>query len=260
MPRFAANLSFLFQEYPFLERFGAAKAAGFRFVEYMFPYTYSPEELQHQLQQHGLEQVLFNLPAGDWEAGERDIAAHPERVEEFRAGLKKAVEYARHLGVKQVNVLAGKRIPGREEEQYQALLENLDYAAWTLHQAGLTLLLEPINTYDMPGFLVSTTPHALDLFSEVRAPNLRLQFDLYHMQRMEGHLTQTLRENLGVIGHIQIADVPGRGQPGTGELNYAFLLAELDRLGYQGYVGLEYIPQPDTLASLEWIKQLGFSL
>jgi len=260
MPKFAANLTFLFQEHPFLERFAAAKAAGFRYVEYMFPYPYSPEELQAKLKENDLQQVLYNLPAGNWEGGDRGIAAHPDRVEEFREGVKKALEYAPYLGAKQINVLVGKRIEGREEDQYETLLENLEYAADALERAGLTLLLEPINTYDIPGFFINNTKQALDLFSEVRAPNLKLQYDLYHMQRMEGRLTQTLREDLGFISHIQIADVPGRGQPGTGELNYSFLLSELDRIGYQGYVGLEYVPKPDTLGSLGWIKEYGFSL
>lgn len=260
MPKLAANLTFLFQEHPFLERFAAARAAGFRYVEYMFPYPYSPQELQRGLAEHGLQQVLYNLPAGDWEGGDRGIAAHPDRVEEFRQGVKKALEYAPYLGAKQINVLVGKRLEGREEDQYQTLLENLDYAAEALDKAGLTLLLEPINTYDIPGFFINTTPQALDLFSQVQAPNLKLQYDLYHMQRMEGRLTQTLRECLEFIGHIQIADVPGRNQPGTGELNYPFLLTELDRIGYQGYVGLEYVPKPDTLSSLGWIKEYGFAL
>lgn len=260
MPKFAANLTFLFQEHPFLERFAAARAAGFRYVEYMFPYPYSPQELQAKLRENDLQQVLYNLPAGNWEAGDRGIAADPDRREEFSAGVKKALEYAPYLGAEQINVLVGKRIEGREEDQYETLLENLEYAADALARAGLTLLLEPINTYDIPGFFIHNTKQALDLFSEVRAPNLKLQYDLYHMQRMEGRLTQTLREDLGFIGHIQIADVPGRGQPGTGELNYAFLLSELDRISYEGYVGLEYVPKPDTLGSLGWIKQYGFSL
>jgi hydroxypyruvate isomerase len=260
MPKFAANLSFLFQDLPFLERFAAALAAGFRYVEYMFPYPYSPQELQAKLKEHKLEQVPFNLPEGNWEAGDRGIAAHPEWVAEFGEGVKKALEYAPYLGAKQINVLAGKQLEGCEAEQHKVLVENLKYAAKALGDAGLTLLIEPINTYDIPGFLVNTTQQGLGIIAEVGASNLELQYDIYHMQRMEGHITQSLREHLDKIGHIQIADVPGRGQPGTGELNYPFLLAELDRIGYAGYVGLEYVPKPDTLGSLGWVKEYGFSL
>ncbi|MDM7323665.1 MAG: hydroxypyruvate isomerase [Thermus sp.] len=261
MPRFAANLTFLFTELPFLDRFGAAKEAGFRYVEYMFPYPYAPEVLARQLLKHGLRQVLFNLPAGNWEAGERGIAILPDRIEEFRQGVDLAMAYARALGVQQLNCLAGVLPRGLpQKEARRVLVENLAYAAQKLGEAGITLLLEPINPYDLPGFFVHTIGEALSILEEVAHPNLRLQYDVYHAQRSQGRLTETLRNHLERIGHIQIADVPGRHQPGTGEINYPFLLSELDRLGYGGYVGLEYIPKPTTQDSLAWIQEYGYSL
>lgn len=261
MPRFAANLSFLFTEKPFLARFAAAREAGFRYVEYMFPYAYAQEELAALLTEHGLKQVLFNLPAGDWEAGERGIACLPGREEAFRAGVEQALAYARALGVRQLNCLAG-ALPADQDpgEAHAVLVANLRYAASRLASAGLTLLLEPVNPYDVPGFFVSSPAHALRLLEEVAAPNLKLQYDLYHAQRSQGRLTETLRAHLARIGHVQIADVPGRHQPNTGEIRYAFLLAELDRLGYQGYVGLEYLPLGETAQSLSWLRELGYTL
>lgn len=259
MPKFSANLSFLFTEKPFLERFEAAAKAGFKYVEYMSPYEFPPEEIAGALHFHGLTQVLFNLPSGDWALGDRGIASDPSRVEEFREGVERALEYADSLKVERINCLAGKKLQGASEgQQWEILVENLRFAASRLAQAGKTLLVEPINTFDIPGFFLNRSSQALRLLKEVGAPNLKLQYDVYHMQRMEGELTSTIRDNLGVIGHIQIADNPGRHQPGTGEINYSFLLRELDRLGYRGFVGLEYIPVPDTTSSLGWIREMGF--
>lgn len=256
MPSFAANLTFLFNEHAFLDRFKAARDAGFRHVEYMFPYEHDPAKLRRLLDDNGLEQVLFNLPAGDWAAGDRGIANNPRRVDEFRRGVDRALEYARVLGVKRINCLVGKRLETAPyEEPWQTLVQNLREAAKRLAEEDRWLLVEPLNSYDIPGFFLTTSRDTLRLFDEVGAANLKLQYDVYHMQRMEGSLTATIRENLGRIGHIQIADNPGRHQPGTGEINYRFLIPELDRIGYQGFVGLEYAPDPDTLSSLGWLKE-----
>lgn len=256
MPIFAANLTFLFNEHTFLDRFKAARDAGFRYVEYMFPYDHEPATLRRLLEENGLEQVLFNLPAGNWAGGDRGIANDPRRAEEFRQGVERALEYARILGVKRINCLVGKRLPAVPyEEQWQTLIRNLQDAAKRLAEEDRWLLVEPLNSYDLPGFSLTTSRETLRLFDEIGAANLRLQYDVYHMQRMEGHLTATIRENLPRIGHIQIADNPGRHQPGTGEINYRFLLPELDRMGYKGFVGLEYVPEPDTLSSFVWLKE-----
>ena len=259
MPAFAANLTMLFTEVPFLDRFALAKEAGFRFVEYLFPYDFDPAELRRQLDQHGLRQVLFNLPSGNWGQGDRGIAADPARVAEFRAGVPQAVEYALALGVGNLNCLAGKRVAGVDEALQQGTLaENLQFAARLLGAKGLRLMVEACNHFDIPGFLLNRTDQALGVLEAAGEPNLFLQYDVYHAQREEGELTATLRKHLPRIGHIQIADNPGRHQPGTGEINFPFLFQELDRLGYAGYVGLEYIPTPDSQSSFGWIKTMGY--
>ncbi len=255
MPRFAANLTMLFGEVEFLDRFGAAARAGFRGVEYLFPYPHPPAALRAQLQRHGLEQVLFNLPAGDWAAGERGIACHPGRVEEFREGIDRAVEYARALACPRVNCLAGIAPAGvPEAEVHRTFADTLRFAAARLGQAGIRLLVEPINTRDIPGFWLCRSAQALSLIEEVGASNLGLQYDAYHMQIMEGDLARTIESNLARIGHVQIADNPGRHEPGTGEINYPFLLAHLDRIGYEGWVGCEYKPATSTEAGLGWLE------
>ncbi|MEF2278479.1 hydroxypyruvate isomerase [Deinococcus sp. YIM 134068] len=258
MPKFAANLTMLFPELPFLERFAAARRAGFDAVEYMFPYPYSPQELRAELDAHGLRQVLFNLPAGDWAAGERGIAILPERREEFRDGVAQALVYVEALRSDVpplVNCLAGKLPEGADpEEARRTLVENLRYAAAELHQVGVTLLIEPVNTHDIPGFFLRTPEQAAELIGEVGAANLRIQYDLYHQQRTGGQLLDTFRRFQPQIAHVQLADVPGRHQPGTGEINFPFVLGALDREGYAGYVGLEYVPEGDTVASLGWMK------
>jgi hydroxypyruvate isomerase len=260
MPKFSANLSFLFNEHPFLERFKAAAEAGFRSVEYMFPYDYPAEALKGALEENALQQVLFNLPSGDWQAGERGIAAHPGRQEEFREGVARALAYARVLNVARINCLAGKRLDGvTYEEQWRVLVENLRYAASELAAEGRTLLVEAVNTFDIPNAFLHATKEASRLLDEVGAKNLKLQHDVYHMQRMEGNLTETIRSNFDGIGHIQIADVPGRHQPGSGEINYRFLLKVLDEMGYDGFVGLEYVPEPDTTSSFDWMREQGFA-
>jgi hydroxypyruvate isomerase len=261
MPRFAANLTMLFTELPFLDRFAAAGQAGFRFVEYLFPYAYEPAVLRQALGDNGLTQVLFNLPAGNWEAGDRGLAADPARVAEFRKGVDTAVAYALTLGVKKLNCLAGVR-PKRfsESESAEILVDNLIFAADALAVHGLTLVIEAINRFDIPGFLLHRAEQVDKIIEAVDRPNVAIQFDVYHTQREQGDITATLRAHIGRIGHIQVADNPGRHQPGTGEINYPFVFAELDRLGYDGFVGLEYVPAPDTTASLAWLPAMGFSL
>ena len=253
MPRFAANLTMLFNEVPFLDRFEKAAANGFEAVEFLFPYPYPVQELKTRLQSHNLKLVLHNLPAGDWDAGDRGIACDPARVDEFRAGVPKAIEYATKLGVPQLNCLAGKTPAGVSPQAlHDTLLANLKFAAAELKKAGLKLLTEPINTFDIPGFYLNRTEQALRLHDEVGADNLFLQHDLYHMQRMEGELAATLKKNLSRIAHIQIADNPGRNEPGTGEINYRYLFRLLDEIGYSGWVGCEYKPATTTEAGLGW--------
>jgi hydroxypyruvate isomerase len=258
MPRFAANLTLLFNELPFMERFAAAKAAGFEAVEYLFPYAFDKKELAQALQANGLKQVLHNLPPGDWDAGERGIACHPDRVAEFRSGVDRAIDYAKALGSPQLNCLAGKLPAGVSREQAQAtLVANLRFAADKLKAAGLRLLIEPINTYDMPGFFLTYTAQADALINEVGSDNLYIQYDLYHAQRMEGELAATIQKYLPRIAHMQLADNPGRNEPGTGEINYAFLFRHLDAIGYTGWIGCEYKPKTTTAAGLGWIKNLN---
>ena len=259
MPKFAANLTMLFTESPFLERFALARKAGFSHIEYLFPYAFKAEDLKAELEKHGLQQVLFNLPSGDWAAGDRGIGASPGREAEFRAGVPQAIEYARVLGVPRLNCLAGKRVAGRsDEEHWQTLVQNAQFAATELAKQGLELLFEPINHFDIPGFFLNRTEQALRLLDEVDQPNVRVQYDVYHAQREEGELTATLRQQVARIGHIQIADNPGRHQPGTGEINFPFLFRQFDDCGYAGWVGLEYVPTPDTANSFGWLRDYGF--
>jgi hydroxypyruvate isomerase len=256
MPKFAANLSMLFTEHPFLDRFAHAAKAGFRGVEYLFPYDYPAVDVAHALREAKLEQVLFNLPAGDWSAGDRGIACHPDRVDEFREGVGKAIAYAHALDCPRVNVLAGKMGADLDcNDAQRTFVANLKYAAAELEKANIALVAEAINTYDIPGFFLSTSRQAFALFAEVGSPNLTLQYDIYHMQRMEGELAGTLRGHLAQIGHIQLADNPGRHEPGTGEINYPFLFAEIDKLGYAGWIGCEYIPANGTEAGLGWLPK-----
>ncbi|MEQ6888900.1 hydroxypyruvate isomerase [Halomonas sp. CS7] len=254
MAKFAANLSMLFTEVDFLDRFEAAAKAGFKGVEYLFPYDFEAAEIRKRLDDNGLTQVLFNLPAGDWGAGERGIACHPDRVEEFRSGVDKAIAYAKVLGNTQVNCLAGIQPEGVSDDQArQTLVENLRFAAEKLAAEGILLIAEPINTRDIPGFFLNRTAQALALFDEVGSNNLKLQYDIYHMQIMEGDLAPTIEANLARIAHVQLADNPGRHEPGTGEINYPFLFAHLDRLGYDGWIGCEYKPRAGTQEGLGWL-------
>jgi len=253
MPKFAANLTMLFNELEFTERFEAAAKAGFRGVEYLFPYAYPKDVLAEKLARFELKQVLHNLPAGDWAKGERGIAVLPERVGEFQDGVGKAIEYAQALGCTQLNVLAGIRPAGVPEERIrETLVANLRFAAGKRQAAGIRLLVEAINTRDIPGFYVSGTAQTLELIAATGSDNIFLQYDIYHMQRMEGELAATMEKHLARIAHIQLADNPGRNEPGTGEIHYPFLFALLDRLGYAGWIGCEYKPRTTTLEGLGW--------
>lgn len=255
MPRFSANLSMLFGEFDFLDRFDAAARAGFDAVEYIGPYEYPPETIAERLKRNGLEQALFNLPLGDWAAGERGIAILPDRVEEFRAGVDVAIRYATALGCGQVNCIAGVAPAGVPTAALEEVfVENLRYAAERLGRAGIRLLVEPINTREIPGFFLTTSGQALAIIDRVGANNLFLQYDIYHMQVMEGDLARTIEVNLPRIAHIQVADNPGRHEPGTGEINFPFLFDHLDRIGYRGFVGAEYRPATTTEAGLGWFS------
>jgi hydroxypyruvate isomerase len=256
MPKFAANLTMLFTEMPFKERFEAAAKAGFKAVEFLFPYAFSLDEIKHQLETNKLALVLHNLPAGDWDAGERGIACLPDRITEFQAGVGTAIRYAKGLGVGQVNCLAGKLHAGLTSDvARQTFIKNLRYAASELGAEGIKLLIEPINTFDIHGFYLNNTKQALLILDEVGSDNAYLQYDIYHAQRMEGELGATIATHLNRIAHIQLADNPGRNEPGTGEINYAWLLKYLDDIGYTGWVGCEYKPLTTTLAGLGWQKQ-----
>jgi hydroxypyruvate isomerase len=257
MPKFAANLTLLFNELDFLDRFAAARAAGFDAVEFLFPYVFEPEQIIGRLRRYDLELVLHNFPAGDWNAGERGMACDPRRIGEFRESVDLALEYALDLGVRQLHCLAGKLPPNVPAERaHSTFVDNLRFAAAALAPHGITLLIEPLNDRDNPGYFLTRSSQAAAIIAECGAPNLFMQYDLYHMQRMEGDLAQTLRELLPIIRHIQVADVPGRHEPGTGEINYPFLFHLLDDLGYDGWVGCEYVPSGATIDSLAWRDRL----
>jgi hydroxypyruvate isomerase len=253
MPKLAANLSMLFTERPFLERFAAAAAAGFRYVEYQFPYAWPAKAVAEAARRAGVQVVLHNLPAGDSSRGERGIACLPGREREFRDGLERAIDYATRVGCGRLNCLAG--LAPVDRQHFDVLVANVRYAARRLDEVGIELVIEAINTRSVPGFFLSRSAQAIDVLNAAGEANARLQYDLFHMQIMEGDLARTLERLLGRIGHVQIADVPDRHEPGTGEINFEFLLAHLDRLGYAGWVGCEYNPRGDTLEGLKWAKQ-----
>lgn len=255
MPKLSANLSMLFTEMDFLDRFEAAAKAGFISVEYLFPYAFDAKEIKKKLNSNGLSQVLFNLPAGDWDAGERGIACHPNRVDEFRRGVDLAIEYAQVLGCKQCNILAGIVPEDINEDTAKAtFVANLKYAAPRLEKAGIRCLIEAINTRDIPGFFLNNTAQTMQVIAEVASANLFYQYDIYHMQIMEGDLATTIQSNLAQIGHVQLADNPGRHEPGTGEINYHYLFKLLDEIGYSGWIGCEYKPKTTTSEGLNWLK------
>ncbi|KKB80947.1 hydroxypyruvate isomerase [Devosia soli] len=255
MPRFSANISMLYPELPFMERFAAAAADGFKAVEYVGAYDQDPAALKALLDEHALTQALFNMPAGNWAAGERGIACHPDRIPEFRQGIGRAVEYAKATGCDQVNCLAGIAPQGYDRTALElVLIDNLRYAAPRFADAGIKLLLEPINTRDIPGFLVNSTSDYERIASAVKHDNLYLQYDFYHMQVVQGDLIPTFLALQPRIAHVQIADNPGRNEPGTGEINYPNIFRALDEAGYTGWVGAEYKPKAGTSQGLSWFN------
>ena len=256
MPRFAANLSMLFTEVPFLDRFALAAQSGFAAVEFLFPYAFAARDIRARLDDNGLQLVLHNLSPGDWDAGDRGLACDPQRVSAFRASVAQAMDYAQALGVPQLHCMSGIAPAGVAPQRLRdTWLDNMAYAASAMHAGGLRLLIEPINRFDMPGYYLQHTAQALELLDTLGAPNAALQYDIYHAQRSEGELAATLARHIGRMGHVQIADNPGRHEPGSGEIHYPFLFAELDRLGYSGWVGCEYRPAGDTRAGLGWLAQ-----
>jgi len=263
MPKFAANLTMLYTDSPFVERFARARASGFHFVEYLFPYEHDITVLANELAKHALTQVLFNLPAGNWSAGDRGIAVFPDRIAEFRQGVARAIQVAQLFKVNQLNCLVGKRDATGKiplADQKRVMIENLRYAASELGKHDIALVIEMLNPYDVPDFMIASPREAFAVQDEVAAPNLKIQYDVYHAQRNEGELANTFKNNLARIGHVQIADNPGRHQPGTGEINYRFLFDWMDQVGYTGYVGLEYIPAGTTEQSLSWVAEYGYKL
>jgi hydroxypyruvate isomerase len=258
MPKLAANLTMLFNEVGFMDRFGAAARAGFRGVEFLFPYAFHADQIADKLNLYLLDLVLYNLPAGKWDEGERGIACHPDRVGEFQDGVGEAMQYAKVLGVKQLNCLVG-IVPPRvdHDKAYATTVGNLTFASQKLKAAGIRLLIEPINTFDIPGFFLSRTMQALEIIEDTGSDNLFVQYDIYHMQRMEGELAGTIRNHQAMIKHVQLADNPGRFEPGTGEINYRYLFGMLDEIGYEGWVGCEYKPKAGTVDGLRWRGALG---
>ena len=256
MPRFAANLTMLFTEYPFPERIGRAAAAGFRGVEILLPYDEDTDRIATELKRHDVELVNFNLPLGNMAAGDRGFANDPRRIQEFEAGVAQALDLARQLGSKRVNCIAGRMLSDVPvHDQWETLRRNLDYAASAAAERQVMQLIEPLNTIDNPGFIICSPHRAFSLIEEVGHPNLKVEYDLYHAQKMEGNLATTIRDHIGQIGHVQIADNPGRHEPGTGEINFPFMFTVLDEAGYDGWVSLEYNPSGRTEDSFGWMPQ-----
>lgn len=257
MPRFAANLSFMFTEVPFLDRFEAAAKAGFTAVEYLFPYEFQAVEIAARLQSHGLTQVLFNLPAGDWSKGERGLVGIANRDADFQAALQTALDYARSTGCRRLHAMPGLKHHGADRKTYVA---NLRKACKAAAAEGVDIVIEPINTRDIPGFLLNTTAEARAVIHEVGAANLGLQFDLYHRQIQEGDVTMAIREFGHLARHYQVASPPDRGEPDDGELNYRYLFNQIDATGFDGWIGLEYKPRAGTVAGLKWAAACGVEL
>ncbi len=256
MPDFAANLSFMFNEWDFLDRFQAAADAGFTAVEYLFPYDHEPDEIAKRLDSAGVTQALFNLPPGDWAAGERGLAALPERFDEVKAGLERAMPYIQATEVPRVHLMAG-IADWNDPKAMAAYRQSVSWVAEQLAQAGVDLTLEPINPIDMPGYFLASVDNAAGFIPAMRQANLKLQFDIYHCQIIHGDITRRLRRLMPIIGHVQIASVPSRNEPDSEELNYPFLFQELDLLGYQGFVGCEYRPRGKTVHGLDWFTNAG---
>ena len=252
MPKLAANLSTLFAELDFRDRFAAAARAGFRFVEYQFPYAWPAQEVARCAREAGVQVVLHNLPAGDMAQGERGIACLPGRTQEFRAGVDRAIEYAKAASCPRLNCLAG--LAPQDAAHFAQLVENVRYAARRLGEVGIQLLIEPINTRSIPGFFLTGSRQAIDVLNAAGEGNALLQYDIFHMQIMEGDLARNIERLLPRIGHMQLADVPERHEPGSGEINFAYLLAHIDAIGYAGWVGCEYNPRGDTVEGLKWAR------
>ncbi|NVN84475.1 MAG: hydroxypyruvate isomerase family protein [Rhodopseudomonas sp.] len=259
MPRFAANLSMMFTEHPFLDRFDAAADAGFTAVEFLFPYDHSPEAVGERLRRNQLVQALFNLPPGDWGAGEKGFAARPHKFAELQQSLVTALPYAQTTGVKRLHLMAG-IADRRDPDAVHAFTKSVTHAAEFFAPHGIELVIEPINPRDVPGYFLNDFTFARDLIRELKIPNLKLQFDIYHCQILHGDVAMRLREMMPIIGHVQIASVPSRNEPDGEELNYPFLFEELDRLGYDGFVGCEYRPRGRTVDGLGWFAAYAGAL
>lgn len=259
MPKFAANLSTLYTEYPFLERFSHAREDGFSAVEFQFPYEFDATDIAAELSRNDLELVLFNMPAGNFADGDRGMANDPTRSADFRTSLESALRYAADLKPRKINCLVGKTLPRVPlEAQSKALETNLRFAADVTANAGIQLVIEPLNVYDAPGFFLSTPAAGFALVERIDHPNLSVQFDLYHAQRMTGNLVATFTHHIAQIGHVQLADSPDRHQPGSGEIRFSFVLQKLDEAGYHDWIGLEYVPSVSTRESLKWLFQMGY--
>lgn len=256
MPKLAANLSMLFNEYPFADRFDRAAANGFGGVEVLFPYELKAIEISDLMRQHHLDLVLFNLPAGDWNAGDRGLASDPNRIKEFRNGVDLAVSYAEALKPRRINCLVGKTEDTTATRR--TMLENIVYAADALETTGTKLTIEPVNSHDVPGFAITTTAEGLSVLAELEHPNVGLQFDVYHSLRMGEDPFAIIEERGQSLDHIQIADVPGRHQPGTGEVDFKKLFQVIDDSGYTGWVSLEYVPEGDTEDGFGYLRELGY--
>jgi hydroxypyruvate isomerase len=255
MPKFNANLSMMFNEVDFIDRFAAAAKAGFKGVEFLFPYAYDKNQLAETARKNNLQVILFNMPPGDWNAGDRGMACDPARMTEFQDNVGKAIEYSLALNCKQIHCMAGLMPRGvSSEKMREAYIANLQFAGKEMAKHQLRLLIEAINTRDIPGFYLNYSDQAFDIMHYAAVPNLVFQYDIYHMQIMEGDLAPTIEKNLAKIGHMQLADTPGRHEPGTGEINYGFLFQHIDRIGYQGWIGCEYRPATTTEAGLGWLK------
>lgn len=255
MPRFAANLTMMYNEHAFLDRFGAAAKDGFRGVEFLFPYEHPAAEIKSRLDAHGLTQALFNCPPGDWAQGERGIASRPGREDEFKRSIDTALGYARVLGNKRLHVMAGLIAPDENRTRHREVyVKNLAYAAAQAGPLGITVVIEPINTRDIPGFFLNRQDEAHAVCTDVGAANLKVQMDLYHCQIVEGDMAMKIRKYLEGVGHIQIAGVPERHEPDIGEVNYPYLFALLDDLGYDGWIGCEYRPRKGTSEGLGWAR------
>ena len=255
MPKFAANLSMMYQEYPFLDRFAAARRDGFSGVEFLFPYDFAAADIRHRLDENGLTLALFNGPPGNWADGERGLASLPDRQVEFRDSVKRALDYTTVLGNQRLHIMAGLIKPSQDRAVHHAVyIDNLAYAAKQAASLGITTVIEPINTRDIPGFFLNRQDQAHQIIAQVGADNLKVQMDFYHCQIVEGDLAMNLRKHIDGVGHIQIAGVPERHEPDLGEINYPYLFALIDELGYKGWIGCEYRPQAGTSAGLGWLR------